>query len=118
MKDQVSFVEFQKLDLRVGKIVKVEIPTGSRTMYRLTVNLGPAFAKATGGKQRVIFAGIKETYTPEELMGKQVIVAANLEAKKIMGEASQGMILAACETDDQPVVVVPEKKVKEGSVVR
>lgn len=112
VKDKISFVEFSKLDLRVGKIVKVEIPTGSRTMYRLTVNLGREIGK------RVIFAGIKETYKAEELEGKQAVFVVNLEAKKIMGEASQGMILAACETDDQPVVVVPEKKVKEGSVVR
>ena len=53
-KDQVSFVEFQKLDLRVGTIKKVEVPEGSRTMYRLTVDLGPAFAKATAGEERLL----------------------------------------------------------------
>ena len=112
MKDSVSFVEFQKLDLRVGKIVKVEIPAGSRTMYRLTVNLGREIGK------RVIFAGIKEMYEPDNLVGKQAIFVVNLERKKIMGEESEGMILAACETDDRPVLVVPVEKVKDGSVVR
>ncbi|MBI4035216.1 MAG: methionine--tRNA ligase [Candidatus Chisholmbacteria bacterium] len=118
MKDQVSFVDFSKLDLRVGTIVKVETPEGSRTMYRLTVDLGPSFAEATEGKERIIFAGIKEAYSPDELVGEQVVVVVNLEPKKIMGEESQGMLLAACETDDQPVVVVPKKQVKNGSVVR
>lgn len=112
MKDQVSFVEFQKLDLRVGTIKKVEIPEGSRTMYRLTVDLGEEIGK------RMIFAGIKEAYPADELVGKQVVVVINLEPKKIMGEDSQGMVLAACETDDQPVLVVPIKPVKEGSIVR
>ena len=112
MKDQISFVDFQKLDLRVGKILKVEIPEGSRTMYRLMVDLGKEMGK------RVIFAGIKEAYKPEELKGKQVVVVVNLEPKKIMGEESQGMILAACETDIKPVLVVPVDKVKEGSIVR
>ena len=119
-KDQVSFVEFQKLDLRVGTIKKVEVPEGSRTMYRLTVDLGPAFAKATAGEERyrTIFAGIKEMYEPGELEGKQGILVVNLEPKKIMGEESRGMLLAVCETDDQPVLIVPLKSVKNGSIVR
>ena len=111
-KDQVSFVDFQKLDLRVGSIVKVENPEGSRTMYRLRVDLGEEIG------ERTIFAGIKEMYEPDNLVGKQAIFVVNLERKKIMGEESEGMILAACETDDRPVLVVPVEKVKDGSVVR
>ncbi len=111
-KDQVSFVDFQKLDLRVGKIVKVEVPEGSRTMYRLTVDLGKEMGT------RTVFSGIKEKYTPDDLVGKLAVFVINLERKKIMGEESEGMILAACETDDKPVLVVPLEEVKLGSVVR
>ena len=112
MKEKIRFVDFQKLDLRVGTIIKVEVPEGSRTMYRLTVDLG----KEIG--ERTIFSGIKEMYTPEELGGKQGVFVVNLEEKKIMGEESRGMMLAVCETDDTPVIVVPFKSVKNGSVVR
>jgi methionine--tRNA ligase beta chain len=112
IKDKISFVEFQKLDLRVGTIKQVEIPEGSRTMYRLKVDLGEEIG------QRIIFAGIKEMYEPEELEGKQGVLVVNLEPKKIMGEESQGMLLAVCETDTTPVVITPLKKVKAGSVVR
>lgn len=112
MKDQISFVDFQKLDLRVGTITKVEIPEGSRTMYRLTVDLG----KDIG--QRTVFSGIKEMYQPDDLVGQQAVFVVNLERKKIMGAESEGMILAACEIDDKPVIVVPLEKVADGSVVR
>ncbi|OGY18005.1 MAG: hypothetical protein A2784_04955 [Candidatus Chisholmbacteria bacterium RIFCSPHIGHO2_01_FULL_48_12] len=112
MKTQVSFVEFQKLDLRVGTIKQVEIPEGSRTMYRLTVDLGEEIG------QRIIFAGIKEMYQPGELEDKQGVFVVNLEPKKIMGEESQGMLLAVCEADDTPIMIVPLKQVKAGSIVR
>src|SRR3989344_6676300 len=111
-KDKISFVEFQKLDLRVGTIKKVEVPEGSRTMYRLTVDLGEEIG------ERIIFAGIKEMYEPGELEDKQGVFVVNLEPKKIMGEESQGMLLAVCEADDQPVLIVSLKSVKNGSIVR
>ena len=112
MKSQVSFVDFEKLDVRVGTIEKVEVPEGSRTMYRLLVDFGAEIGK------RTVFSGIKEMYPADDLVGKQAVFVVNLERKKIMGEESEGMILAACETDDRPVLVVPLEAVKDGSVVR
>jgi methionyl-tRNA synthetase len=69
------------------------------------------------GEPRTIVAGIAEHYTPESLVGRQVIVVANLKPAKLMGVVSQGMLLAAGETAG-PVLVLPDKPVPPGSALR
>ena len=89
--------QFDKVDLRVGKVVEAERVEGSRKLLRLVVDLG--------AERRQIVAGIAERYTPQQLVGKYVVVVANLRPRRIMGMESQGMLLATC---DEPVLVVPE----------
>jgi methionyl-tRNA synthetase len=85
----ISFEEFQKLDLRVARIVAAEAVPKAKKLYKLTVDLGP------GEAQRQVVAGIAESYAPDALVGKQVIFVANLKPATIRGVESQGMILAA-----------------------
>ena len=111
MKDEVSFAQFSQLDIRVGTIEKVEIPSGSEHVYKLTVDLGGEIGK------RTIFAGLKKAYSEEDLKGKQGVFLVNLEPKKVMGEDSEGMLLAA-DVDGEPVMLAPLQTVVEGSIVR
>lgn len=82
-----TFDDFMKMDLRVGRVVEAEAVPKSKKLIRTVVDLG--FEK------RQILAGVAQHYTPEELMGKQVVVVANLAPRKMMGLESQGMILMA-----------------------
>ncbi len=111
MKDLVSFADFTKLELRAGTIVKVEVPSGSAHVYKLTVDLGKEIGEKT------IFTALKQTYEKEDLLNKQGVFVVNLEPKKVMGEESQGMLLMVDE-GNEPVLILPEKKVENGSIVR
>jgi len=107
--ENISFEEFKKLDIRVGKILSAERVAGSTKLIRLEVDIGT--------EKRQIIAGIAEYYKPKELAGKNFVVVANLEPKKFMGLESQGMILCA-EVNGEPVCLVPLKEVPPGSAVR
>ena len=88
LKEQIGFENFQKLDLRVAQILKAEKIPKSKKLYKIELNLG--------FEQRTVVSGIAEHYSdPESLIGKKVIVVANLKPAKLMGIESQGMILAA-----------------------
>lgn len=104
----ISFNEFQKLDLRVGTIRNAESIPKSKKLVKLTVDIG---------EDRTVVAGIAGHYSPEELVGKQVVIVANLEPAKLMGVESQGMILAA-EDETGIYVLTVDKEVKPGSKVR
>jgi methionyl-tRNA synthetase len=93
IKPEISFDDFAKVDLRVGTVLKAEAIPKSHKLLRLKVDLG---------EKRTVVAGIAQHYTPEDLIGKQVIVVANLKPAKLMGVLSQGMLLAA--SDDKQVV--------------
>ena len=88
MKDEVAFSDFQKLDLRVGRVVSADKVEGSTNLIRLEVDLG----KECGVKK--ILSGIAKWYKPKQLLNKKFIFVVNLAPKKMMGEDSQGMILA------------------------
>lgn len=94
----VSIDEFRRIDLRVGKVLEAARVEGSRKLIKLVVDLGT--------ERRQIVAGLAEYYKPEDLVGKYVVVVANLEPKRLMGVESQGMILATC---DKPVLLTIEK---------
>jgi methionyl-tRNA synthetase len=70
-----------------------------------------------GEEPRQILAGIKQKYTPEDLIGRQVVVVANLKPRKMMGLESQGMVLAADDADGQAILLEPEHEAPEGSSV-
>ena len=105
----VPFTEFQKIDLRVGKVRKVEEIEGLDRIYKLEIDIGEK-------KPRTILAGVKEHFKPSELLGKSVVVVANLEPKDVRGTLSEGMLLAA-EIDGRPILLVPEEKVKPGTLI-
>ena len=105
----VSFDEFQKLDLRVGRIVTAEpVPKASK-LLKLTVDLGQ--------EQRTVVAGIAQSYSPDTLVGRNIIVVANLAPRTLRGVESQGMILAA-ESNGQIILAGFDAPVHSGSKVK
>ncbi len=86
--DKISYEYFSRLDIRIGKVLQAERIEKAKKLLLLRVDLG-------NGDIRQIVAGIAETYSPDELVGKKVVVLANIEPRKIFGYESQGMLLAA-----------------------
>lgn len=107
--EKISFNDFQKLDLRVGKIIKVEKIKNTDKLYKIEIDLG--------SEKRTIVSGIADKYTPDELMGQLIVVVVNLEEKIIKGIKSEGMLLAV-DDESGPVLIVPLSQVKVGSKVR
>jgi methionyl-tRNA synthetase len=105
----VSFDEFQKLDLRVGRIVSAEPVPKANKLLKLTVDLGQ--------EQRTVVAGIAQSYSPEALAGKSIIVVANLAPRTLRGIESQGMVLAA-ESDGQIILAGFDGPATPGSKVK
>jgi methionine--tRNA ligase beta chain len=101
----IRFEDFQKIDLRVGKVLEAEKVEGSEKLLKLIVDLG--------SEKRQLVAGIARYYKPEDLIGKEIVVVVNLEPKKLMGIESQGMLLAA-DIEGEPVILIPEKEVPPG----
>lgn len=102
----ISFDDFQKLDLRVAKVIEVERVEGSEKLLKLQIGLGR--------EQRQILAGLRQFYQPEELIGKEIIVVTNLEPRVIFGLESRGMLLAADDVRG-PVLLVPDREVNPGT---
>ncbi|MBP8961160.1 methionine--tRNA ligase subunit beta [Patescibacteria group bacterium] len=108
IKPQIKYEDFSKIDIRVGKIEKVEDIPGSEKLLKLFVDFGNL------GKRQIL-SGIKKDYSPKDLEGLQALFVLNLEPKKMMGLESQGMILAVCsELDERAVLVVPMQEVSLG----
>jgi len=111
IKPEIGIEDFEKIDLRVVKILECETVKGSNKLLKLKVELG--------GEVKQIVSGISKFYKPEELVGNKVILVANLKEVKIKGELSQGMILAAVTEDDSLLELpVVQGEIPEGSVVR
>lgn len=107
---EVSFEEFQKLDLRVGKIVEASQIPGSRNLIRIMVDFG--------SEKRQAVAGLLQWYQPQDLVSKKCVFILNLKKRKVMGVESQCMILAAEDDRGNVTVLQPEKDVVEGSKIR
>lgn len=111
----VSYNDFQKLELKIGKILSAEPVEGSEKLIRLQVDIGEAGEQGQN-KARQIIAGIAKFYPAETLVGRLIVVVANLEPRTIMGLQSQGMLLAADAAG--PVLLVPDKEVIPGNTIR
>jgi methionine--tRNA ligase beta chain len=107
---EVSFEEFQKLDICIGKIISVEDIPGSKNLIKLNVDFG--------SEKRQAVAGLKQHAKPEDLTGKKYVFVLNLEKRKIMGIESQCMILAAEDSKGSIVLLQPEKDIETGSKIR
>lgn len=104
----IGIDEFQRLDLRVGRIVQAEEIPGADKLLRLLVDLGD--------RQVQVVAGIRKHYEPGELVGRLVAMVANLKPATIRGVRSEGMILAA--TDGTLALLSPDKEVEPGTKIR
>ncbi len=109
MKEPVSFDDFNRLDLRIGKIISAEKVAKTKKLLKLEVD--------TGLDRRTIVSGIAEHFAPEELPGKKVVVLLNLEPREIKGIVSHGMLLLAERPDGKLVFIFPEHEAEVGSGV-
>jgi len=108
--ENISFNDWQKLDLRVAEILEVEEIEGAEKLYKLKIDLGT--------ETRTLVAGIKEHYTKQELEGKRIIVLTNLQPKTIKGIESKGMLLAAVNDDKSEIKLLqPDGVIELGSRV-
>ena len=106
----VTIEEFSKMDLRVGTVTAAKPHPNADRLLVLSVDIGEE-------TERQLVAGIWAHYRPEELVGRQIVVVANLQPAKLRGVESQGMLLAASDSE-QVIVLRPEKRVRVGSQVR
>ncbi len=110
MEDTISFEEFKKVQIKIAKIVSAQKVEGSDKLLQLQVDLGDS--------QRQIIAGIGKAYDPEKLIGTEIAIIANLAPRSLMGLESQGMLLAATNSDGLPMLLRPEQEVPPGTEVK
>ena len=108
--EHISIDEFNKVDLRIAKIISAEAVEGADKLLRLQVDVG--------GETRQIFAGIKSAYQPERLIGKHVVIVANLAPRKMRFGISEGMVLAAGPGGEELWVVSPDEGAAAGMKVK
>lgn len=106
--EKISFEEFKKVDLRVATVMAAERVEGTDKLMKLQLDLGT--------EKRQIVAGIAAVYRPENLVGRQIVVVANLQPAVIRGVESNGMLLAA-NVDGRPEIVTFERLVKAGTPI-
>lgn len=111
----INFEEFSKVELRAAKVLAAERIEGSDKLLKLQLNAGD-LDELGAPKSRQIVAGIGKVYAPEALIGKEIIIVANLEPRALMGIESQGMLLAA-KDENGPVFLMPEREVPPGSKI-
>ena len=109
-KAQTTFDDFQAMDLRVAEVLAAEKVKGADKLLQLTVR--------TGYDERTVVSGIAEHFSPEEVVGRKVVLLANLAPRKIRGVVSQGMVLMASTEDGGLRFVTPEEGAEAGDVIR
>jgi len=107
--EEVTFDEFQKLDLRIGKVVEAIPIPNSKKLIKIMVDFG--------SERRQAVAGLHKYYQPEELLGKKCVFLLNLQKRTLAGVESQCMVLAAEDSEGNVVVLQPEKDIAEGSKI-
>ncbi|MDQ5981456.1 MAG: tRNA-binding protein [Patescibacteria group bacterium] len=105
----INFEEFKKLDMRIGIIKTAEKKEGSEKLLVLNIEIGE--------ETRQILSGIAKFYSPEELIGKRVLVLCNLAPRMIMGLESQGMLLCAVDKEDKVALLNPDKEFPSGTII-
>jgi methionyl-tRNA synthetase len=109
-KEVVEFDDFQKMDIRIGKIIQAEKVAKTKKLLKLTVD--------TGIDKRTVVSGIAEYYKADDIIGKQVSILVNLKPRKIRGIESQGMILMAENFDGKLGFINPDDDFKPGSTIK
>jgi methionyl-tRNA synthetase len=111
----INYDHFSAMELRVATITVAERVEGSDKLIKLQLDLGsPSTGSGQQSDKRQIVAGIGKAYEPEQLVNTQIIIVANLEPRSLMGIESNGMLLAARDESDKPVLVRPERAVPNG----
>lgn len=106
----ITIDDFAKTEMRVGQILEATAVEGSEKLIREVVDFGE--------EKRVIFSGIRKWYQPEELTGKKFLYVTNLEYRKMMGEESQGMILAVDGPEGKPILMQVPEEAPVGAKIR
>ena len=109
VKENVDFPTYEKLDIRVGRVLECEKVKKADKLLRFLID--------DGMEKRTIVSGIAKHYAPEDLIGKEVCFIANFEPRKLKGIVSEGMILSAEDADGRLVVIGPQGEVAPGSTV-
>lgn len=110
--DEIDIETFAKLSFRIATIEKVELVPKAKKLYQIQVDVGQL------GKRQIV-SGIAPYYTPEELVGRQIVIVANLKPATLMGVESQGMLLAASTEGNEVLALLsPDKPIAAGSRVR
>jgi methionyl-tRNA synthetase len=110
IKPEITIDDFTRIDLRVATVVRAETIPRAKKLLKLEIDMGEP-------EPRTLVAGIAGTYSPEELIGRQVIVVANLKPAKLMGVLSKGMLLAA-GNDEQSAALTPDRQMPPGTPIR
>ena len=105
----IAFDDFKKVELKIARITEAEEVVGAEKLLKLQIDLG--------SEKRQIVAGIKKSYQAKDLIGREIVVAVNLEPRMVMGIESNGMLLAASD-DIGPVLLRPDRDVLPGSGVK
>ncbi|MBI4685015.1 MAG: methionine--tRNA ligase subunit beta [Nitrospirae bacterium] len=105
----ITIEDFAKVELKTGKVIEANRVEGSNKLIVMKVNTG---------EDRQLVAGIGKAYTPEELIGKSIVIVTNLQPARLMGVESQGMLLAASDDEGRLSILIPEREIKEGSKVK
>ncbi|MCW4023894.1 MAG: methionine--tRNA ligase subunit beta [Candidatus Bathyarchaeota archaeon] len=109
MAEEITFADFEKLDLRVGKIIEATPVPDSKKLIKIIADFGT--------EKRQAVAGLLKYYQPEDLVGKKVVFLINLQKRMLAGLESQCMVLAAEDDEGNVSVLMPEKDVAEGSKI-
>lgn len=105
----ISIDDFSKVELTVGKVIIAERIEGSNKLIKLQVDTG---------EMRQLVAGIGKTYVPEDLIGKRIVVVTNLQPAKVMGVESNGMLLAAADSEGTLSILTVDKDIREGAKIK
>lgn len=105
----ITYDEFKKIDLRIAKILQAERVENSEKLIKLKISLG--------NEERQIIAGIGKFYEPQDLINKLIVIVANLEPRTLLGEESNGMLLAASD-DTGIALLMPDRDISAGSLIK
>lgn len=111
----MTIEEFQKVELKIGRVVTAKRVEGSEKLLRLEVDLGGPDPEHPEVRQ--VISGIAKSYAPEDLLQKEIVMVANLDPREVMGFTSQGMILCARDADGKPVTLTVEREVAPGTEI-
>ncbi len=105
---EITFEEFKRIDLRIADVLEAKRVPGTDKLLELRIRIGEG--------TRTLVAGIADEYAPEQLVGRKIVVVANLEPRRLRGVESQGMLLAAND-GDRAVLLAPDRDVPSGARV-